>query len=147
MPGIEYIQDGERLLAILVPGDFEADGIHFFTPSNYSQQIAYMHHPAGKVIAAHIHKDVKREVLKTNEVLLIKKGRLRVDFYGEDHRYLFSRIIAAGDTLLLASGGHGFQILDQCEMIEVKQGPYAGDEDKTLIADHQGEIVGLKNAP
>ncbi len=143
MADVEYIRDGEKLLAVVVPGDFKADGIHFFTPNNFSQQIAYMHHPAGKVIAAHIHNDVRREVRKTNEVLLIRQGRLRVDFYDDERRYLFSRVIAAGDTLLLVSGGHGFEVIERCEMIEVKQGPYAGDQDKTLIPDHQGAVVGL----
>jgi hypothetical protein len=92
-----------------------------------------MRHPAGKVIAPHFHNPVSREVQVTQEVLLIKRGRLRVDFYGEDRCHLESRILEAGDTIMLVSGGHGFEVLEDVEMIEVKQGPYAAEQDKTLF--------------
>ena len=66
----------------------------------------------------------------TQEVLFIKKGILRVDFYDEYEDYLESRDLHAGDLILLISGGHGFHVIEEVEMIEVKQGPYAGDNDK-----------------
>ena len=89
-----------------------------------------MHHPAGKVIDAHIHNLVHRNVVMTQEVLIIKKGVLRVDFYDEYEDYLESRNLYKGDIILLVSGGHGFKVLEEVEMIEVKQGPYAGSNDK-----------------
>lgn len=89
-----------------------------------------MHHPTGKVIDAHVHNMVHRNVVLTQEVLFIKKGILRVDFYDEYEDYLESRNLHAGDIILLVSGGHGFQVLEEVEMIEVKQGPYAGEQDK-----------------
>ena len=54
-----------------------------------------------------------------------------MDFYDSDQCYLESRILEAGDVILLATGGHGFEVLEEIEMIEVKQGPYAGEVDKT----------------
>ena len=90
-----------------------------------------MHHPTGKKIAAHVHNLVHRNVVMTQEVLFIKQGVLRVDFYDEYEDYLESRDLYAGDIILLVSGGHGFEVLEEVEMIEVKQGPYAGDADKT----------------
>ena len=119
------------MVAIIVRSDFSADGVTFFTPDEFSQQLAYMKHPRDKVIAPHVHNAVPRQVTYTREVLFIKKGRLRVDFYSEDRRYLESRVLGAGDVILLASGGHGFKVLEPLEMIEVKQGPYSGDHDKT----------------
>lgn len=127
----ETIKVGGQLFAIIVSRDFNKSGIHFFTPDDLSQQLAYMRHPAGKVIDPHIHNPVHRNVQYTQEVLFIKRGRLRVDFYDNDQRYLESRILQAGDVILLATGGHGFEVLEEIEMIEVKQGPYAGDDDKT----------------
>lgn len=127
----ETIKVGGQLFAIIVSRDFNKSGIHFFTPDDLSQQLAYMRHPAGKVIDPHIHNPVHRDVQYTQEVLFIKRGRLRVDFYDNDQRYLESRILQAGDVILLATGGHGFEVLEEIEMIEVKQGPYAGDDDKT----------------
>lgn len=127
----ETIKVGDQLFAIIVSRDFDKSGIHFFTPDDLSQQLAYMRHPAGKVIDPHIHNPVHRNVQYTQEVLFIKRGRLRVDFYDNDQRYLESRILQGGDVILLATGGHGFEVLEEIEMIEVKQGPYAGDDDKT----------------
>ena len=127
----ETIKVGDQLFAIIVSRDFDKSGIHFFTPNDLSQQLAYMRHPAGKVIDPHIHNPVHRNVQYTQEVLFIKRGRLRVDFYDNDQTYLESRILQAGDVILLATGGHGFEVLEEIEMIEVKQGPYAGDDDKT----------------
>ena len=116
---------------MIVRADFSEPGIHFFTPPEFSQQLAYMNHPKGKTIEPHVHNPVPREVYYTQEVLFIRKGRLRVDFYSDDRFYLESRDLGPGDVILLSGGGHGFEILEDLEMIEVKQGPYAGEADKT----------------
>jgi mannose-6-phosphate isomerase-like protein (cupin superfamily) len=125
--------DGQ-LLGIIISGDFRKSGIHFFTPNDLSQQLAYMHHPVGKVIQPHVHNPVPREVTYTQEVLVIRRGKLRVDFYTETQDYLESHILEAGDIVLLVQGGHGFEVLEEVEMIEVKQGPYLGEHDKTRFA-------------
>jgi hypothetical protein len=127
---IERIIHGSQELALIIRRTFRKDGIEFFTPGSYSQQIGYMNRPAGYVIAPHVPKPVKREVQYTKEVLFIKSGRVRVDFYSEAQDYLENAVLEEGDVILLAYGGHGFEMLEPTEMIEVKQGPYAGDEDK-----------------
>lgn len=127
---VEKVIYDDQLLSIIIRRNFKQSGVSFFTPVDFSQQVAYMQHPTGKVIEPHLHNPVTREVHFTQEVLFIKRGRLRVDFYDGQQRYLESRILEAGDVILLASGGHGFEVLEEIEMIEVKQGPYAGDEDK-----------------
>lgn len=128
---IERILNKERELAVIIRHSFRKEGIEFITPSTYSQQLGYMNRPAGYVIAPHVHNPVPREVQFTKEVLFIKSGKLRVDFYDDDQNYLESRILGQGDVILLAFGGHGFEMLEASEIIEVKQGPYAGDADKT----------------
>jgi len=127
---IERIYHQGQELALIVRRDYRAEGIAFFTPSTYSQQLGYMNRPAGYVIAPHVHKPVRREVHFTKEVLLVRSGRVRVDFYSDRQEYLRSTVLGAGDVILLAFGGHGFEMLEPTEIIEVKQGPYAGDEDK-----------------
>ncbi|MBK9332889.1 MAG: hypothetical protein IPM96_10930 [Ignavibacteria bacterium] len=141
---IEYIKYKERLLAIIIPTEFRQDGIHFFTSNDLSQQLAYMHHPAGKIIEPHVHNPVERQVQYTQEVLFLKSGKLRVDFYDDDQNYLESRILRAGDVILLATGGHGFEVLEEIEMIEVKQGPYAGDADKTRFESIKEDKIRIK---
>jgi mannose-6-phosphate isomerase-like protein (cupin superfamily) len=128
---IDKIIKDDCFIAIIIRSWFSQEGIHFFTPNDFSQQLAYMHHSKGKVIHPHIHNPVPREVYYTQEVLFLRKGRLRVDFYDEDRIYFESRVLEAGDVILLAGGGHGFEALEEIEMIEVKQGPYAGEKDKT----------------
>ena len=127
----EVIKKDDRILAIIIRSNFQQDGIAFFTPGEFSQQLGYMKRAEGYVIPPHVHNPVIREVTHTNEVLLIKTGRVRVDFYTEEKSYLESRILYSGDVILLAFGGHGFEMLEQSEIIEVKQGPYSGDLDKT----------------
>jgi mannose-6-phosphate isomerase-like protein (cupin superfamily) len=127
---IEKIIHQEKILSIIIRNSYKKTGITFFTPDDFSQQLAYMNHPKGKVIQPHRHSSLPREVFYTQEVLFLKKGRLRVNFYDENDEYIDNRELAAGDVILLASGGHGFEVLEEIEMIEVKQGPYTGDEDK-----------------
>lgn len=130
MGQVVEIKKKDRLLALIIRNDYVSDGVDFITPDEYSQQVAYMHHPAGKKIDAHVHNVVHRNVVYTQEVLFIKKGKLRVDFYDDYKDYLESCILDAGDTILLTSGGHGFKVIEEVEMIEVKQGPYSGGMDK-----------------
>ncbi|RTY33451.1 hypothetical protein EKD00_09370 [Chlorobium phaeovibrioides] len=128
---IENISHAGRVLATLLRTTYHDQGIKFFTPDEYSQQLAYMNRPEGYVIQPHVHNAVMRQVEFTKEVLFIKSGKVRVDFYDDDQNYLESRILNPGDVILLAFGGHGFEMLEASEIIEVKQGPYAGDADKT----------------
>ena len=136
---IKHILNKEKLLAIIVRNKFSEKGIKFFTPNDFSQQLGYMHHPKGHTILPHTHNHMPREVKYTNEVLFVKSGEIRVDFYDDNQKYLESSNLFEGDVILLASGGHGFEILKDSEMIEVKQGPYVGDQDKTRF-----EPVGKK---
>lgn len=130
MPILINDDQGENL-AIIIKADYEKDGVEFFTPDDYSQQLAFMKHEKGKIIDPHVHNHVERQVHYTQEVLVIRRGKLRVDFYTDNRNYLESYILEGGDVILLASGGHGFEVLDDVEMFEIKQGPYAGENDKT----------------
>ena len=130
---VERIEFAGVVFAIIIRSNFRERGVHFFTPGDFSQQLGYMCHPAGHVIEAHVHNAVDRAVRFTREVLFLRRGRLRVDFYTDSGDYLESRELGSGDVILLAAGGHGFKVLEEVEMIEVKQGPYVGDGDKTRI--------------
>ena len=132
-------------LAVILHTDYCQDGIAFFTPDDFSQQLGYMNRPQGYVIPPHIHNPVSREVQFTKEVLFIKSGKVRVDFYDDDQNYLESRILQKGDVILLAFGGHGFEMLEPSEMIEVKQGPYAGEGDKTRFEPISADQILLKD--
>jgi hypothetical protein len=143
---IEKIQINEIMLALILRANYHAEGISFFTPNDFSQQLGYMNRPEGYVIPPHVHNPVVREVSFTKEVLFIKTGKVRIDFYNDSQIYLESRILYKGDFVLLAYGGHGFQMLENSEIIEVKQGPYAGDADKTRFLPVSDDKVQLTSS-
>jgi mannose-6-phosphate isomerase-like protein (cupin superfamily) len=126
----EELKHDGKIYAIILRSNYSADGIKFFTPNEFSQQLAYMKRAKGYVIPPHVHNPVARTVEYTKEVLYIRSGVVRVDFYDDQKRYLHSRILKTGDVVLLAFGGHGFEMIEESEIIEVKQGPYAGEMDK-----------------
>ncbi len=128
---IENVFHNKKLLSVIIRANHKSEGIEFFTPGNYSQQLAYMNREKGYVIPPHVHNAVKRDIQFTQEVLIIKSGKVRVDYYDDNKDYFESRILVKGDVVLLAYGGHGFEMLENSEVIEVKQGPYAGELDKT----------------
>jgi hypothetical protein len=131
---IERVVFDNTEFAIIVRNGVSAQGVQFHTPSAYSQQLAVMRHPAGHVIPAHIHNNVARAVQYTQEALFVRHGRLRVNFYRPDGAILGSRDLGAGEVVLLIAGGHGFEVLEEVDMVEIKQGPYVGESDKTLLA-------------
>lgn len=128
---MEEIIFNNNTFAIIIRNSFKDHGIKFFTPNDYSQQLAYMNRPRGYKIDAHYHNKVERKVNYTQEVLFIKSGKVKVNFYDKKNCFLGYIILDKGDVILLSMGGHGFEMLENSEIIEVKQGPYSGDKDKT----------------
>ena len=134
-----------QLLAMILRADFKAEGIRFFTPDTFSQQLGYMNRPKGYVIPPHDHNAVPRTIEWTQEVLIVRSGKVRLDLYEPVNReYIESHVLMPGDIVLLAHGGHGFVMLEQSEIVEVKQGPYAGEYDKERFSPVGDEQVQVK---
>ena len=128
---IQKIIYKNKILAVIVKNRYiKRKGINFFTDNKLSQQVAYMNHKKGHVIQPHIHKKRLKKVYDTSEVLIILKGSMKVDFYNNKKKYLFSKILIKNDIVILLTAGHGFKILKNCKFIEVKQGPYNPIKDK-----------------
>jgi hypothetical protein len=130
MSMVETVVDGLEPIALIIRAGFNEPGVHFFTPANFSQQLGVMRHPAGKKLAPHVHNLVARQVLYTQEVLVIRSGKVKVTLFASDQRELCSPVLSAGDLILLCGGGHAFEMLEETSMVEIKQGPYAGENDK-----------------
>ena len=128
---IEKIIYKKKLFALIVRGKYRnKKGITFFTSNESTQQFGYMKHKKKHVIKPHLHKKRLTKIFYTTEVILILKGILRVDFYTQYKKYLFSKILKEKDIIMLVHGGHGFKILKDVEMLEIKQGPYNLIKDK-----------------
>ena len=118
------ITSKKGLLAIIIKAKFKQEGLRFFVPEEYPQQLGYMKRPKGYIISSHLHRPFLGRIKISQEVLFIRSGRVRVDFYDEKKHYIESRIVKEGDIVFLAFGGHGFEFMEDAEMIEVKQGPF-----------------------
>lgn len=131
MKAFERVTKNNEVIALIIRHSFSSkEGVEFFTPDEYSQQLAYMNRPKGHIIRSHFHNQVTREVKYTQEVLYIRSGKMKVNLFDSNLAFVTSKILQDGDVILLASGGHGFEMLEKTEFIEIKQGPYAGDSDK-----------------
>jgi hypothetical protein len=131
---LDIVKKDNIILSVIIRANYHSEGIEFFTPDDFSQQLGYMNRKKGYAIPPHRHNLVERKVTLTQEVLYIKSGKVRVDFYDDAQQYIESRVLDKGDVILLATGGHGFEMLEDSEMIEVKQGPYCGEEDKVRFS-------------
>jgi quercetin dioxygenase-like cupin family protein len=133
MDHIEKIKKGNQIYAIVLRKEFSEGGVNFFTPGEFSQQVGILIHKKGKTVKRHRHKLVRREILRTKEVLVVLEGKMRVDVYNNRAQKLKTVILNSGDAIILARGGHGVKILEDSKIIEVKQGPYAGYNDKKFF--------------
>ncbi len=127
---IETITCEGQTIAVIVRRDYDIDGIKFLSPNDFPLQLGHMNRPAGYLVIPHIHNPVQRHTVGTQEVLFIKKGRIRIDFYAFDQSFLESRELTAGDLVLLAGAGHGIEMLEQTTLVEVKNGPFIEGADK-----------------
>ena len=130
---VERFYDNETgaELALVIRAGFGEEGINFVTREDSVHQLGVLRWPRGHLIDAHVHNPIVRKLDSTQEVLFIRAGAVRVDLYGDDQKYLSSLALSAGDVIFLASGGHGFEILEDADIVEVKQGPYKGEGEKT----------------
>ncbi|MBQ9246757.1 hypothetical protein IJ182_10875 [bacterium] len=117
-------------IALVIRSNYSTEGIKFFTKDDNIQQVGYMSHKKGTEIDSHIHNEIQRVIKGTPEVLIIKKGKIRLDLYTREKEYIESTVLNEGDIVLLLDGGHGLKCLEDVEMMEVKQGPYLGVNDK-----------------
>ena len=139
MHKLEEVTSRGLALGWIIRSDYSESGIKFITPGEYSQQLGYMKRESGYVVSPHVHNVVERKVHLTQEVLFVRRGLVRVDFFDNSKNYLMSKVLGSGDVVLLADGGHGVTMLEESEIVEVKQGPYLGDQDKVRF-EYDGPI-------
>jgi hypothetical protein len=137
-PSVETVMDGPVVIALVVRAGFDEPGTRFLTPPDFTQQLAVMKHPAGTRIRAHAHAPVRRRGVRTQEVVLIRKGRVRATLYSSRRERLCSPVLVEGDIILLCGGGHAFEMLEESVMVEVKQGPYDGPAEKIEFESSRG---------
>jgi cupin fold WbuC family metalloprotein len=133
METVERIEGEGKPIAIIVRNEFSGPGVNFFSPFDFSQQLGILVHPPGHEVKPHVHNLIARDVRVTQEVLHLIEGKIEITLYKENKELITTRVLNRGDTILLAYGGHGLKILEPSKILEVKQGPYAGIEDKEFF--------------
>ena len=137
---VERIEFNSILYAMIFSNTSSNEGINFITEPDALLQLGVMSHPAGHEIIPHVHKPFRRVTDGTQEVMYIKEGKMLVEFYDYEQRYLSNYELNGGDWLILFEGGHGFKIIEDTTFIEVKNGPYVADEDKIRFY-NSGDVV------
>lgn len=127
---VERINWNGLPLCYLIRNDRFPDKTTFFTPPEFKQQVGYVVYPAGGVIKRHVHRSIPRCLVGTSEVLVVKKGHCLIDIYNDDHELVATRDLFPGDVMLMVGGGHGFRMIEDTVLLEIKQGPYTGEEEK-----------------
>ncbi len=141
---IRKIKYKKRLLAMIVnERSFFKPGVNFVTPNNLSLQLGFIRHKSNTYIKPHTHKNYLRKIKKTTEILLIKNGSIRVDFYSKK-KYLFSKLVGKNKILILLEGSHGFKIIKNCSIIEIKQGPFSLSMDKERFSKIDEKYIKIK---
>jgi hypothetical protein len=128
---IEQIADADgQTLALVLRAEFSPSETLFATPTNLNLQLGLVVYGAGGTIQRHLHRPIRRELVGTAEVLLVREGRCEIELYDEKRRHVATRELRRGDVILLVAGGHGFRMLEDTVLVEVKQGPYTGLDEK-----------------
>lgn len=123
-----YDKEGNLLAFVLRAGDYP-EGLNFYNEDRDFIQVGTWKYRKGKKIKTHNHLIFERKAERTQEVVFVKKGKMRLDIYDEQDDLLKSVVLTAGDVALQLAGGHGFEILkDDTQILEVKNGPYFGPE-------------------
>jgi hypothetical protein len=122
-----------EVLAIIVRSDFEPASTTFVTPPEYTQQVGFIVYEADGEVKPHVHADLERRIIGTSEVVFVKRGSCVLDVYTQDGEPVCSRQLAQGDLVLTVGGGHGYRMLEDTLLVEVKQGPYAGADERRNI--------------
>jgi hypothetical protein len=127
---IEWIRDGEKAVALVLRAGHKPGETTFLTPPELTQQLGLIVYGAGSAIPAHFHRPAPRQLVGTSEVIVVRSGRCLVNFYSKERRLVATREMAPGDVVLIFDCGHGFRMLEDTVLLEIKQGPYAGVEER-----------------
>ncbi|MEA2450936.1 MAG: hypothetical protein QOG63_2868 [Thermoleophilaceae bacterium] len=127
---IETIGRDGRTYCYVIRQRAAPDRTTFVTPDDAIQQVGFVVHPQGAEVRRHYHLPLERSIVGTPEVLIVREGRCRLDVYDDEFELVGSLELEEGDIMVMVGGGHGFEMLEDTVLVEVKQGPYMGAGEK-----------------
>ena len=124
------------LYGLIVYGDTLESGLQFYTEDKSFLQVGSWKYEKGKILSPHAHRISERKSNLTQEFVYVKKGSIEIEVYDRNDEIIAREVLNGGDFIILFGGGHGYKILRDSEVIEVKNGPYPGiEKDKRVIAE------------
>ena len=120
-----------NLIAIYQKGNEIEKEKNFLTDNSEEFQFGTFNLPKGEIIKNHIHENQERTTTGTSEALVILDGELKVTFFDNKKEFISSIILEKSDSIVIYSGGHGLEVINDCKFVEIKQGPYIENKDKT----------------
>ncbi len=130
LDNIEVIYDNNSPLCYIIRAALVPERTTFLTPPEFKQQVGFIVYPSGGEVKRHMHLDIERNLRGTSEVLIVKRGHCLMDVYNQEKQLVVTRELFEGDLMLMVGGGHGFRMLEDTILLEVKQGPYLEVEEK-----------------
>ncbi len=130
---IEHIASEGITLVQIIRASMTPTQTQFVTPDESNHQVGFVVYPKGGAIARHIHRPISRHITGTSEVLVVRKGRCEIDIYDDNRALIATRELHTGDVVIMPRGGHGFRMLEDTILLEVKQGPYTGQDEKACF--------------
>jgi len=130
---VEIITANNQILCYVIPKNTSPEKTTFITPADGKQQVGFIVYPQGGTIARHIHKPLERHIVGMAEVVVVRSGHCQIEVYDDSLQLVATRDLYQGDVVLMVGGGHGFQIKEDTILLEIKQGPYLGVDDKEIF--------------
>lgn len=130
MENVEIISWEGQPLVYIIRANIRPSRTSFITPPEFKQQVGFVVYPKGGEISRHVHRPLKRTLIGTSEVLYLRQGRCEIDIYNNDQELVVTHELRTGDLMLMVDGGHGFRMLEDSVFLEIKQGPFTGDDEK-----------------
>jgi quercetin dioxygenase-like cupin family protein len=130
VPDVEVVSSHGKPLAYVIRAGFSPSETTFPTPPQLNLQVGFVVYPQGGEVPRHSHRPVERNLVGTAEVIVVREGRCALDVYDDEGTFVATRELATGDVMLMVGGGHGFRMLEPTVLLEVKQGPYIGADEK-----------------
>jgi len=130
---VPVTKDGQ-LYALFFKRKMPVDGARFLTPPDASLQVGVFERPKGHRVHAHRHAE-QDSAPTFGEFLYFEKGKAKVTVFDAEWEVLAERIVQGGDFLLFLAGGHMLEILEPARIVEVKHGPYPGEDAAKIFRD------------
>ena len=127
---VEYINWNGRPLTHIIRANMNPEKTTFLTPAEFNLQVGFVVYGTNGEVARHVHRKLERTIIGTSEVLIVRKGRCQIDIYNEERELVATREVRTGDIILMVGGGHGFRMIEDTTLLEIKQGPYIGPDEK-----------------